>query len=125
MSTETFNSILSTVYTQTCDEARKGLRLQRGVLRDMGYLGPSSAQLDLTTLTTKFFGELMGEGVEPKDVFLAFTVDQGGNVVNACKSLDVDVFSHSVVNNDELKAIQKLQEEFRKIYELIRHNDTR
>lgn len=119
-------------------------------------------------LTTEFFGELMGEDVEPKDVFLAFTVDQGGNVVNACKSLDVDVlkcnahrlnsvtmwalgvngsvntcenpameklmkrlaalvgvFSHSAVNNDELKAIQKLQEEFHKIYELIRRNDTR
>lgn len=42
-------------------------------------------------LTTEFFGELMGEDVEPKDVFLAFTVDQGGNVDNACKSLDVDV----------------------------------
>jgi len=119
-------------------------------------------------LTTEFFGELMGEDVEPKDVFLAFTVDQGGNVDNACKSLDVDVlkcnahrlnsvtmwalgvngsvntcenpameklmkrlaalvgvFSHSAVNNDELKAIQKLQEEFHKIYELIRRNDTR
>ena len=106
--------------------------------------------------------------MEPKDVFLAFTVDQGGNVDNACKSLDVDVlkcnahrlnsvtmwalgvngsvntcenpameklmkrlaalvgvFSHSAVNNDELKAIQKLQEEFHKIYELIRRNDTR
>ena len=110
----------------------------------------------------------MGEDVEPKDVFLAFTVDQGGNVVNACKSRDVDVlkcnahrlnsvtmwvlgvngsvntcenpvmeklmkrlaalvgvFSHSAVNNDEVKAIQKLQEEFHKIYELIRRNDTR
>ena len=119
-------------------------------------------------LTTEFFGELMGEDVEPKDVFLAFTVDQGGNVDNACQSLDVDVlkcnahrlnsvtmwawgvngsvntcenpameklmkrlaalvvvFSHSAVNNDELKAIQKLQEEFHKIYELIRRNDTR
>ena len=37
----------------------------------------------------------------------------------------VGVFSHSAVNNDELKAIQKLQEESHKIYELIRRNDTR
>ena len=37
----------------------------------------------------------------------------------------VGVFSHSAVNNDELKAFQKLQEEFNKIYELIRRNDTR
>eukprot|EP00904_Undaria_pinnatifida_P000882 jgi/Undpi1/10795/HiC_scaffold_29.g13243.m1 len=120
------------------------------------------------SLTTEFYLELMGEDVEPKDVFLAFTVDQGSKVVNACKSLDVDVlkcithrlnsvamwalgvrgpvntcenpameklmkrlaalvgvFSHSAVNNDELKAIQKLQEELHKIYELIRRNDTR
>ena len=35
-------------------------------------------------LTQEFFAGFMGESVEPKDVFLAFTVDQGGNVVNAC-----------------------------------------
>ena len=34
-------------------------------------------------LTQEFFAGFMGESVEPKDVFLAFTVDQGGNVVNA------------------------------------------
>jgi len=110
----------------------------------------------------------MGEDVQPKDVFLAFTVDQGGNVVNACRHLGVEVlkcnalrlnsvtmwalgmngslktgentameklmkrlaaivgvFSHSAVNNDELKDIQRLQEEFHIIYELIRRNDTR
>ena len=33
----------------------------------------------------------MGESVEPKDAFLAFTVDQGGNVVNACAALGVEV----------------------------------
>lgn len=33
----------------------------------------------------------MGEGVEPRDVFLAFTVDQGGNVVNACEALGLEV----------------------------------
>ena len=33
----------------------------------------------------------MGEGVEPSDVFLAFTVDQGGNVVYACRALHVEV----------------------------------
>ena len=29
--------------------------------------------------------------MEPKDVFLAFTVDQGRNVVNACAALGVEV----------------------------------
>ena len=29
--------------------------------------------------------------MEPKDAFLAFTVDQGGNVVNACAALGVEV----------------------------------
>lgn len=119
-------------------------------------------------LTTEFFADMMGENVQPKDVFLAFTVDQGGNVVHACRNLDVEVlkcnahrlnsvtmwalgingsirtgenpameklmkrlaavvgvFSHSAVNNDELKDIQRLQEEFQIIYELIRRNDTR
>jgi hypothetical protein len=111
---------------------------------------------------------MMGAHVTPKDVFLAFTVDEGGNVVNACKLLGVEVlkcnahrlnsatmwalgvngsvstcenpdmeklmkrlaalvgvWSHSAVNNDELKAIQRIQEEFLKVYELVRRNDTR
>ena len=34
-------------------------------------------------LTQEFYADFMCESVEPKDVFLAFTVDQGGNVVNA------------------------------------------
>ena len=119
-------------------------------------------------LTIEFFAEMMGEDVQPKDVFLAFTVDQGANVVNACRHLGVEVlkcnahrlnsvtmwalgmngslktgenpameklmnrlaaivgvFSHSAVSNDELKDIQRLQEEFQIIYELIRRNDTR
>ena len=42
-------------------------------------------------LTQEFFAGFMGESVEPKDVFLAFTVDQGGNVVNACAALGVEV----------------------------------
>ena len=109
----------------------------------------------------------MGEPVEAQDVFLAFTVDQGGNVVNACKALGVPVikcnchrvnsavlwalgiagkgrknkdmgdlmkklaalvgvFSHSAVNNDKLKDIQRqLEEDFHEIYELLRRNDTR
>lgn len=33
----------------------------------------------------------MGESVEPIDVFLAFTVDQLGTVVNACEALGVEV----------------------------------
>ena len=44
-----------------------------------------------TQLTTGFFADMMGPDVKPKDVFLAFTVDQGGNVVNACILLEVEV----------------------------------
>ena len=119
-------------------------------------------------LTTEFFADMMGATVTPRGVFIAFTVDQGGNVVNACKNLGVavlkcnahrlnsatmwalgvngsvntcenpsmeklmkrlaalvGVFSHSAVNNDELKDIQRLQEEFLQIYDLVRRNDTR
>ena len=120
-------------------------------------------------LTQEFFASFMGESVEPKDVFLAFTVGQGGNVVNACAALGVEVikcnchrvnsavlwslgiagsattcknkpmgalmkklaacvgvWSHSAVNNDKLKDIQRqLEEDFHEIYELLRRNDTR
>ena len=37
-------------------------------------------------LTQQFFAGFMGESVEPKDVFLAFTVD-----LNACAALGVEV----------------------------------
>ena len=38
----------------------------------------------------------------------------------------VGVWRHSAVNNDKLKDIQRqLEEDFHKIYELIRRNDTR
>ena len=95
-------------------------------------------------------------------------MDQGGNAVNACKALGVEVikcnchrvnsavlwslvisgaaarrknkamgelikkmaacvgvFSHSAVNNDMLKELQKLEEDLHRIYELIRRNGTR
>ncbi|CAM9293846.1 unnamed protein product, partial [Ascophyllum nodosum] len=42
-------------------------------------------------LTTEFFEGMVGEDFTPKDVILAFTVDQGGNVVNACMMLGVAV----------------------------------
>ena len=110
----------------------------------------------------------MGESVEPKDFFLAYTVDQGGNVVNVCAALGVEikynchransavlwslgvagsattcknkpmgapmkklsacvgVWSHSAVNSDKLKDIQRqLEEDFHGMYELLRGNDTR
>ena len=120
-------------------------------------------------LTQEFFAGFMGEFVEPKNVFLAFTVDQGGNIVNVCVALSVEVikckchrvnsavlwslgiagsattcknkpmgalvkklatrlgvWSHSAVNNDKLKDIQRqLEEDFHEIYELLRRNDTR
>ena len=44
-----------------------------------------------TQLTTECFADMMGPDVKPKDVFLSFTVDQGGNVVNACILLEVEV----------------------------------
>ena len=37
----------------------------------------------------------------------------------------VGKFSHSAVNNSELKTIQELSPVFSKVYELIRRNDTR
>ena len=120
-------------------------------------------------LAQEFFSSFMGESVEPKDVFLAFTVDQGGHDVSACAALGVEVikcnchrvnsavlwslgiagsattcknkpmgalmkklaacvgvWSHSAVNNDKLKDIQRqLEEDFHEIYELLRRNDTR
>ena len=37
----------------------------------------------------------------------------------------VGVFSHSAVNNDILKELQKLEKDLHRIYEPIRRNDTR
>ena len=59
-----------------------------------------------------------------------------GGTVNTCRNKSMEVlmrklaacvgkFSHSAVNNSELKALQKLVPQFSKIYELIRRNDTR
>lgn len=117
----------------------------------------------ISQLTREYFADFMREHMEPKDVFLAFTVDQGGNVVNACTALGVPVvkwnchrvntavlwasgiagngrrnramgevmkklaalvgvFSHSVVNNDKLKELQRLEEELHAVCELIRRN---
>ena len=119
-------------------------------------------------ITQEWFSKLVGDRVEPSDVFLAFTVDQGLNVVNAIEALNIPVvvcnahllntvvcwmhgiagsdktcknpvleknmkklaacvgkFSHSAVNNSDLKTIQELFPVFSKIYELIRRNDTR
>ena len=54
MSDATFNSILSTVYTETCDEVKKGLRLQRESCVKVERLDPSlGAQVDLTTVANE------------------------------------------------------------------------
>ena len=37
----------------------------------------------------------------------------------------VGIFSHSAVNNDMRKELQKLEKDLHRIYELIRQNDTR
>ena len=42
-------------------------------------------------ITQEWFSKLMGDRVEPSDVFLAFTVDQGLNVVNAIEARNVPV----------------------------------
>ena len=39
----------------------------------------------------EWFSKLVGDRVEPSDVFLAFTVDQGLNVVNSIEALNVPV----------------------------------
>ena len=124
--------------------------------------------LFIAQIVTEWFGKLMGPIVQEKDVFIAFTVDQGSNVVNAIEALQVPVvlccahrlnsvvcwmlgiadtvntcqnppmetlmkklaacvgkFSHSAVNNSELRAMQELIPVFSMIYELVRRNDTR
>ena len=43
------------------------------------------------TLTCIWFSKLVGDRVEPSDVFLAFAVDQGLNVVNAIEALNIPV----------------------------------
>ncbi|CAN0293947.1 unnamed protein product [Ectocarpus sp. 4 AP-2014] len=131
--------------------------------RPIGCLKSHDSQL-----TKEYFSGFMGDSVKPSDVFLAFTVDQGGNVVNACTALGVPVvkcnchrinsavvwalgiagpaatcknalmgelmkklaalvgvFSHSAVNNDMLKELQRLEADLHRIYELMRRNDTR
>ncbi|CAM9288999.1 unnamed protein product, partial [Ascophyllum nodosum] len=41
--------------------------------------------------TQEWFSKLVGDRVEPSDVFLAFTVDQDLNVVNVIEARDVPV----------------------------------
>lgn len=59
-----------------------------------------------------------------------------GGSEKMCKNLEMErltkkltacigVFSHAVVNNDELNDMQTLREEFHVVYEFIRRNDTR
>ena len=40
MSNTTFDSILSGIYTETCDEVKRGLRLHRESCMKLGYFGP-------------------------------------------------------------------------------------
>lgn len=40
---------------------------------------------------TNVFAGLIGQDVKPKDSFLSFTADQGGNVVDACGAPCVEV----------------------------------
>lgn len=54
MSNATFNSILANIYTETCDEVKKRLRLHRESCSKLGYLGAFlGAQLDLTTVANE------------------------------------------------------------------------
>lgn len=42
-------------------------------------------------LTRVYFLDIMGDFVEPKDIYVAFTVDQVGDIVNVCEALGVEV----------------------------------
>ena len=42
-------------------------------------------------ITQEWFSKLVGDRAEPSDVFLAFTVDQGLNVMNAIEALNIPV----------------------------------
>lgn len=54
MSKDTFNSILKSIYDQTCAEVKKGLRSHWESCRELAYEGPFlSAQLDLTTVANE------------------------------------------------------------------------
>ena len=54
ISNTTFDSILSGIYTETCDEVKRGLRLHRESCKKLGYFGPFlGAQLDLTTVANE------------------------------------------------------------------------
>ena len=51
MSSTPFDSILSGIYTETCDEVKRGLRLHWESCMKLGYFGPFlGAQLDPTTV---------------------------------------------------------------------------
>ena len=59
MSNTTFDSILSGIYTETCDEVKRGLRLHRESCKKLGYFGPFlGAQLDLTTVANEEYRAL-------------------------------------------------------------------
>ncbi|CAM9437613.1 unnamed protein product, partial [Ascophyllum nodosum] len=51
----------------------------------------NDVQYWLKKITQEWFSKLVGDRIEPSDVFLAFTVDQGLNVVNAIEALNVPV----------------------------------
>ena len=54
MSNTTFDSILSGIHAETCDEVKRGLRLHRESCMKLGYFGPFlGAQLDLTTVANE------------------------------------------------------------------------
>ena len=56
-------------------------------------------------LTQEFLAGFLGESVEPKDVFLAFTVGRGGNVVNACAALGVEVIKCNCHRPPQLRSL--------------------
>ena len=54
MSNTTFESILPGIYTETCDEVKRGLRLHRESCMKLEYFGPFlGAQLDRTTVANE------------------------------------------------------------------------
>ena len=62
--------------------------------KTVGYSAFTSLKprlLPFLSFAEEWFSKFVGNRVEPSDVFLALTVDQGYNVVNAIEALNVPV----------------------------------
>ncbi|CAM9623870.1 unnamed protein product, partial [Choristocarpus tenellus] len=53
----------------------------------------SDVKLWIQKVMSEYFSSFMGEDVQPCDVFLAGTIDQGANILNALRELNVPVLT--------------------------------